>query len=123
MSLLAWVWFAVGILVAVLVVVAAIVLANLVRVLAALTALIDGISRQTVPLLGEVRSSVTIVNGDLGRVDGILASGEEIAGSVARLTDVLQRTVTGPLIKVSAVTVGVRRGLTRLRTARVGRRR
>ncbi|MFL6191047.1 MAG: hypothetical protein ACJ75E_14590, partial [Actinomycetes bacterium] len=62
MSILDWAWFAVALVVLGLVVAAIIVMANLFRVLTATKDLIDGVTRQTVPLLGEVGTTVSLVN-------------------------------------------------------------
>ena len=56
---------------ALLVVFIALVLVNLFRVLESTKMLIDGITQETVPLLGEVKTTVAGVNKELDRVDGI----------------------------------------------------
>ena len=76
MSLLAIAWTIVAFLVGALVVVLCVVMANLFRVLTSTKDLIDGVTSQTVPLLGEVNTTVTLVNQELIRVDGILATAE-----------------------------------------------
>ena len=86
MSLLAIAWTIVAFLVGAFVVVLCVVMANLFRVLTSTRDLIDGVTRQTVPLLGEVNTTVGLVNQELVRVDGILATAEgEPAGRRGRL--------------------------------------
>ena len=81
MSLLAIAWTIVAFLVGALVVVLCVVMANLFRVLTSTKDLIDGVTTQTVPLLGEVNTTVAMVNQELVRVDGILATVEGVTTS------------------------------------------
>jgi hypothetical protein len=108
-SALGWAWTIVAVLVGAAVVVLCWVLANLFRVLTATKDLIDGVTRQTVPLLGEVSTSVRLVNQELGRVDGILASAETVTATVGNMVNVVSATVTSPLVKLSAFAYGLRR--------------
>ena len=111
MSILDWAWFAVALVVLGLVVAAIIVMANLFRVLSATKELIDGVTRQTVPLLGEVGTTVSLVNQELGRVDGILATAEGITSTTGQLVNVVSGTVTSPLVKLSAFAWGLRKAV------------
>ena len=111
MSILDWAWFAVALVVLGLVVAAIIVMANLFRVLTATKDLIDGVTRQTVPLLGEVGTTVSLVNQELGRVDGILATAEGITSTTGQLVNVVSGTVTSPLVKLSAFAWGLRKAV------------
>jgi membrane protein implicated in regulation of membrane protease activity len=108
-SALSWAWFAVAVLVGVLVVVLCVVMANLFRVLTSTKELIDGVTRETVPTIGQVRDTVTLVNQELVRVDGILATAEGVTSSVGNLVNVVSSTVTSPLVKLSAFAWGLRR--------------
>ena len=109
MSALGWAWTVVAVLVGALVVVLCWVMANLFRVLTATKDLIDGVTRQTVPLLGEVNQSVRLVNKELVRVDGILASAETVSSTVGRTVEVVSNTISSPLVKLSAFAYGLRR--------------
>ena len=111
MSILDWAWFAVALVVLGLVVAAIIVMANLFRVLTATKDLIDGVTRQTVPLLGEVGTTVSLVTQELGRVDGILATAEGITSTTGQLVNVVSGTVTSPLVKLSAFAWGLRKAV------------
>lgn len=111
MSILDWAWFAVALVVLGLVVAAIIVMANLFRVLTATKDLIDGVTRQTVPLLGEVGTTVSLVNQELGRVDGILATAEGITSTTGQLVNVVSGTITSPLVKLSAFAWGLRKAV------------
>jgi hypothetical protein len=110
-SILDWAWFAVALVVLGLVVAAIIVMTNLFRVLTATKDLIDGVTRQTVPLLGEVGTTVSLVNQELGRVDGILATAEGITSTTGQLVNVVSGTVTSPLVKLSAFAWGLRKAV------------
>ena len=109
MSLLAIAWTIVAFLVGALVVVLCVVMANLFRVLTSTKDLIDGVTKQTVPLLGEVNTTVALVNQELVRVDGILATAEGVTASVGNLVNVVSTTVTSPLVRLSAFVYGVRK--------------
>jgi uncharacterized protein YoxC len=108
-SLLAISWTIVAFLVGALVVVLCVVMANLFRVLTSTKDLIDGVTKQTVPLLGEVNTTVALVNQELGRVDGILATAEGVTASVGNLVNVVSSTITSPLVRLSAFVYGLRK--------------
>ena len=73
-----------------------------------LTRLVQGITDKTVPLLGEVTTSVTQVNKELVRVDAITANVQSMSGNVSALTSLFAATLGSPIIKVAAFTYGVR---------------
>jgi uncharacterized protein YoxC len=102
-SLLAIAWTIVAFLVGALVVVLCVVMANLFRVLTSTKDLIDGVTAQTVPLLGEVNTTVAMVNQELTRVDGILATAEGV--------NTVSATISSPLVKLSAFAYGLRKAV------------
>jgi hypothetical protein len=108
-SALDFAWFAVAVLVGVLVIVMCVVMANLFRVLTSTKDLIDGVTSQTVPLLEQVNGTVGLVNQELGRVDGILATAETVTGTVGHMVEVVSSTVSNPLVKASAFVYGLRK--------------
>jgi uncharacterized protein YoxC len=110
-SALDWAWFAVAIVVLGLVVATILVMTNLFRVLTAVKDLLDGVTKQTVPLLGEVNTTVSLVNTELGRVDGILATAETVTQTVGHLVEVISSTVSSPLVKLSAFAYGLRKAV------------
>jgi uncharacterized protein YoxC len=110
-----WVLIVVAVFWAVLVIFLALMLVNLVRVMESTRVLIEGIRKETVPLLGEVRKSVVGVNQELDRVDGIMASAGNISRSVERVTAVVERTVSSPLIKALAFSAGASKAFRRIR--------
>jgi uncharacterized protein YoxC len=110
-SLLAIAWTIVAFLVGALVVVLCVVMANLFRVLTSTKDLIDGVTSQTVPLLGEVNTTVSMVNQELVRVDGILATAEGVSASVGGMVNAVSATISSPLVKLSAFAYGLRRAV------------
>ena len=90
-----------------------VVLLNTFRVLESTKLLIDGIREETVPLLTEVRGSVERTNRELDRVDGLLISAGEIVQRFSRLSGLVERAATGPLVRIISVCAGVRRAASR----------
>jgi hypothetical protein len=112
-SLLAIAWTIVAFLVGALVVVLCVVMANLFRVITSTRDLIDGVTKQTVPLLAEVGTTVNLVNQEIGRVDGILATAETATTAVGNVVNVVSGTVTSPLVRLSAFAWGLRRAISK----------
>ena len=113
MSLLAIAWTVVAFLVGALVVVLCVVMANLFRVITSTRDLIDGVTKQTVPLLAEVGTTVAMVNQEIARVDGILATAETATSAVGNVVNVISATITSPLVRVSAFAWGLRRAVSK----------
>jgi uncharacterized protein YoxC len=105
----------------VLVLFLSLMLLTLFRVLESTKTLIDGIRDETVPLLGEVKTTVSGVNKELDRVDGIMESAGRIAKSAERISSVVEQTVSSPLIKVVAFAAGASRALKRFRGDKDGK--
>jgi uncharacterized protein YoxC len=97
---------------AVLVCFIAFVLVKLGKVVGEAGKLVTGVTDQTVPLLGEVKTSVVHVNAELERVDAITANVQSITHNASALTAVFAATLGSPAIKVAAFTYGVRRAMT-----------
>lgn len=70
--------------------------------------LVAGITDKTLPLLGEVTTSVTQVNAELTRVDAITANVQSVSGNISALTSLFAATLGSPIIKVAAFSYGVR---------------
>ena len=85
------------------------VLVRLGQVLVSTEELVDGVTEKTVPLLGEVTTSVVHVNDQLERVDAITGNVQTITTNAAALSTLFGATLGGPLVKVAAFTYGVRR--------------
>jgi uncharacterized protein YoxC len=84
--------------------------------------LVAGITDKTVPLLGEVTTSVVHVNKELTRVDAITANVQSISGNVSALTSLFAATLGSPVIKVAAFSYGVRSAATKRHEKDVNRR-
>ena len=97
-------------------------LMRLMRTIDELTKLVAGITDKTVPLLGEVTTSVEHVNDQLVRVDTITGNVESITTNAKALTGLFSATLGGPLVKVAAFTYGVRRAAGKRHEADVRKR-
>ena len=84
--------------------------------------LVAGINDKTMPLLGEVTTSVTHVNQELTRVDAITANVQSMSGNISALTSLFAATLGSPVIKVAAFSYGVRRAATKRNEKDVNRR-
>lgn len=100
----------------------AVPLVKLGRVMDETSKLVSGVSDQTVPLLGEVTTSVNHVNVELQRVDAITANVQEVTGNVSALTSVFATTLGSPVVKVAAFSYGVRRAMGDRRRGEVEKR-
>jgi uncharacterized protein YoxC len=98
------------------------VLIKLGKVIGEAAKLVSGVADQTVPLLGEVTTSVVHVNAELTRVDSITANVEDISGNAKALTSLFAATLGSPIIKVAAFSYGVRRTFSGRREADVRKR-
>lgn len=98
------------------------VLLKLGKVIGEAAKLVSGITDQTMPLLGEVTTSVVHVNAELTRVDTITANVEEISGNARALTSLFAATLGSPVIKVAAFSYGVRRSFGQRKEADVRKR-
>src|SRR3954469_5402178 len=107
---------------AILVCFMACVVVKLGKVVGDTSKLVTGVTDQTVPLLGEVTSSVVHVNLELERVDAITANVQSISTNVSALTSVFAATLGSPVIKAAAFSYGVRRALTDRREADIRKR-
>lgn len=95
--------------------VVAVVISNLFHVVSSLRELVDGISSETVPLIGEVGDTVRGVNKELERVDAIVGSVQHVATNVEVISDTVKAAVTNPLVKALAFLAGARRARNKFR--------
>lgn len=105
---------------AVLVVFLGLMLVNVFRLLESTKLMVDDLRKETVPLLHEVTGTVSGLNRELDRVDGMVESAGNIVKSVERVSTVVEATVSSPLIKVAAVGAGASRALRRFRKKDAG---
>ena len=85
------------------------VLLKVAKILEETQRLVAGITDKTVPLLGEVTTSVVHVNEELVRVDAITANVQSMTGNLSSLTSLFAATLGSPVIKVAAFSYGVRK--------------
>jgi hypothetical protein len=103
---------------AVLVIVLVLVSVGIFRVLATTRTLIDGIRQETVPLLAEVRTSVTTLNKNLEHSDDLLVSVGNVTRTVERISGLVDQFVSTPLIKAISYGYGAQKAVRRFRGAR-----
>ncbi|MFN2556013.1 MAG: DUF948 domain-containing protein [Nitriliruptorales bacterium] len=115
MSAADWAWIIATGFWGLLVIVLCIVLLNVSRLISQVTQLVEGVTRETIPLIGSLGETVSGVNVELARVDSIIAGVQSITESADNLAGLLRATVSNPLVKVAAFTTGARRGLKKLR--------
>lgn len=72
-------------------------------------------SEDTDPLLTGASTTVTQVNTQLERLDGITANAQSVTGNVSALTSLFTATLGGPLVRAAALSYGVSKALRRRR--------
>lgn len=93
----------------ILVVLLAIPLLKLGRTLDEATVAIRKAHEGTAPLLDDAGVTLTTVNTQLERVDGVTASAQAVAANTRALSSIFTATLGGPLVKVAAVSYGLRK--------------
>jgi len=63
------------------------------------------------PLLDGANTTITRVNTQLRRVDGITSDARAVTGSVSALTSVFTATLGGPLVKTAALSYGLSKAI------------
>jgi len=84
-----------------------VVLIKLGRTLDEATVTIRKARENTDPLFSEANTTLTHVNTQLERVDGITANARAVTGNVSALTSLFTATLGGPLVKVAALSYGI----------------
>lgn len=90
-----------------LVLLAAIPLIKLGRTLDEATVAIRKAHERTDPLFSGANTTLTHVNTQLERVDGITANARSVTGNVSALTSLFTATLGGPLVKTAALSYGI----------------
>jgi uncharacterized protein YoxC len=93
----------------ILVVLLAIPLLKLGRTLDEATIAIRKAHEGTEPLLNDANVTLTTVNTQLERVDGVTASAQAVAANTKALTTLFTATLGGPLVKIAALSYGLRK--------------
>ena len=73
---------------------------------------IRGLSDSTVPLIGEVTTTVGNANEQMERIDVITSNAAQITTNASALTSLFAATLGSPIIKAAAFTYGVRQAVT-----------
>jgi uncharacterized protein YoxC len=75
-------------------------------------------SAEADPLLSGANTTVTHVNAQLERLDGITANAQAVTGNVSALTSLFTATLGGPLVRVAALSYAVSKAMRSRRKAR-----
>lgn len=110
-----WAWIIAAGFWGLLVVVLCVVLLNVFRLISQVGELVEGITDETVPLIGGVGETVSGINVELARVDAIVSSVQHITATADSLASVVHATISNPLIKVAAFAYGTAKGAKRLK--------
>ena len=99
-------------------VVLCVVLIKLGRTLDETTIAIRKAHENSDPLFTGANATITHVNTQLERVDGITANAQAVTGNVSALTSVFTATLGGPLVKAAALSYGVSKAIKARRRAK-----
>ena len=113
-----WAWIAIAGFFGIAVIVVSILILNLFRVVSSLKSLVDGITKETVPLIHDVDQTVKGVNKEIERVDSVMASVQTVARNAETISHTIQAAVTNPLVKALAFAAGARRATRKFREDR-----
>ena len=91
----------------VLVLLLAVPLLKLGRTLDEATIAIRKAHEGSAPLLDNAQTTLSVVNTQLERVDGITANARAVTGNVSALTSLFTATLGGPLVKAAALSYGL----------------
>lgn len=94
-----------------LVLLLAIPLLKLGRTLDEATVAIRKAHENTDPILLGANETITHVNTQLERVDGITANAQAVTGNVSALSSVFTATLGGPLVKTAALSYGISKAI------------
>ncbi len=93
-------------------------MAAAVRALTAFRRSVEEITRQTLPLIGDMHAAIKQANSDLMKVDTLLETAESIGSTVDSASRLAYTAFSSPLMKMIALVSGVTRGFRRLRHRR-----
>ncbi len=93
-------------------------LVSVTRTLQAVRASVEELRRETLPILGELRTTVGSANAELVRVDTLLTSAESISSTVDSASRLAYLAFSNPVIKTLAVGAGTARAARRFRRRR-----
>lgn len=91
----------------VLVAVLTVILTRISWTLSSVQSLVEDVHKTAVPVLTELRETVTTLNVEMERVDTIVASAESVAWSASNVAGLVSTAVSNPLIKAIAFLAGI----------------
>jgi predicted PurR-regulated permease PerM len=91
----------------------AVVVIKLARTMSLTNRLINDLRKEAVPLVGKLQITLDHVNDELGHVDKLLGSMENIAAGLSSVTRVTERVVNSPLVRFLSLGIGAQRILGR----------
>ncbi len=91
-----------------------IALVSLTRSMRALRAALEELRADTLPLVDELRETVTTAAFNVERVDRLITGAEAVEGRVDAASRLAYRTIQSPVVKAMAVGAGVHRTAQRL---------
>lgn len=101
----------------VLVLLLAIPLIKLGRTLDEATVAIRKAHERTDPVLTGANTTITHVNTQLERLDGVTANAKAVTGNVSALTSLFTATLGGPLVRAAALSYGISKAVRKRRKA------
>lgn len=87
------------------------VLIQLTKTLSSINEFVKEINRDIPPLLTKLQTTIDEVNDELGRVDEIVQTVQEVSEKVSVTTSVAQEIISSPLIKVASISAGARKAI------------
>jgi uncharacterized protein YoxC len=105
----------------VLVVLLAVPLIKLGRTLDEATIAIRKAHEGSAPLLDGASATITQVNTQLERVDGITSNARAVSSNVSALTSLFTATMGGPLVKTAALSYGLSKAIKARRARQAGK--
>lgn len=101
--------------IALIVLVAAVVIALffLIKLFMKLSSFINDVQKEIIPSLHMLQNTVEEVNGELAKMDSIMASVQGVTDKVNSTTKIAQEVISSPLIKFASFTYGAQRAVGR----------
>lgn len=85
------------------------VLNQLTKTLSSINEFVKEINRDVPPLLTKLQTTIDEVNDELGRVDEIVQSVQEVSEKVSVTSRIVQEIISSPLIKVASFSAGAKK--------------
>lgn len=79
---------------------------QLIRTMGILNRFLDEVRVETIPLMTRFQSTMDHVNNELDRVDGVLTAVESMSQKANNATKVVQEVVTSPIVKAISISAG-----------------